>query len=45
MEGISKFPKSAMLHISYAYLVHKKLNNKFKAFNELIIAEANKPSL
>ena len=45
MEGIAKYPKSAMLHITYAYLVHKRLNNRFKAFIELVVAEQNKPSI
>jgi len=45
MEGIAKFPKSSNLHLCYAHLVHAKLNNKFKAFNELMIADQYKPSL
>jgi len=45
VDSLEKFPKSARLHILYAYIQHEKLKNKFKALFELMITEENKPNL
>jgi hypothetical protein len=35
-EALAKFPKSARLHLLYAYLQKEKLKNKFRSLYELI---------
>lgn len=45
MDVLDKYPKSARLHILYAYVQREKLNNKYKALFEIMIARDNKPSV
>lgn len=45
VDVLDKYPKSARLHILYAYVQREKLNNKYKALFEIMIARDNKPSV
>lgn len=45
IDVLEKYPKSARLHILYAYVQREKLNNKYKALFEMMIAKGNKPSV
>jgi len=45
VDVLDKYPKSARLHLLYAYVQREKLNNKFKALFEIMIARDNKPSV
>jgi len=45
VDVLEKYPKSARLHILYAYVQREKLNNKYKALFEIMIARDNKPSV
>jgi PAS domain S-box-containing protein len=45
VDVLDKYPKSARLHILYAYVQREKLNNKYKALFEIMIARENKPSV
>ncbi len=45
IDCIERFPKSARLHMLYAYIQHEKLKNKYKALYELMITEDNKPNV
>ena len=42
--SIEKFEKSANLHIFYAFLLHVKLSNIYRALTECMIVEDNKPT-
>lgn len=43
--GLDKFSKCARFHILYSYVAHDRLDNRYKALYELMIAEDNKPDL
>ena len=45
IDGLEKFPKSTKLHLLFAYVLHIKLKNKYKALFELMLTENNKPNL
>jgi len=45
VDALEKFPKSARLHLLYAYIQREKLHNKFKALFEMMITEDNKPNM
>ena len=45
IDVLEKFPKSARLHILYAYVQREKLSNKYKALFEMMIARDNKPNV
>ena len=44
-DGLGKFPKSTKLHLLFAYVLHTKLKNKYKALFELMLTESHKPNL
>lgn len=44
LDSIDKFNKSPRLHLLNAYLQHEKLNNKYRAYFELVETTENKPN-
>ena len=45
LEILINLKKSTRLHLLFAYLLHEKLNNKYKALYELTNTEENKPNM